>query len=83
MGICTYCGSSWNTEDDHIKAKSKGGVSTTPACKACNTSKGSKGLMEWLRWVKKNDVYRWNRIERKNHNGKSEIAQKVHIVRDE
>lgn len=80
---CQYCGSKWNIQDDHVRAKSKGGVSTLPVCQKCNSSKGDKALMEWFRWLKRNDKYRWNRIVDYHHGCRSTISQKVHIVRDE
>ena len=83
MPVCTYCGSSWNPEDDHVIAEIKGGVSTVPACSACNSSKGVKQLMEWLRWVKENDKYRWKRIVEYNYGRKNKIAQKIQKIRDE
>jgi len=80
---CMYCGSTWNPEEEHVRARSKGGVSTMISCRACNRSKGNKPLMQWLRWLKKYDRYRWNRIADYNYGRKNPIAQKVHIVRDE
>jgi len=80
---CAYCGSSWNIEDEHVRARSKGGQATIPACAACNGSKGSKALMEWLRWVRENDSYRWRRIRDHHEGRRTEISQKVHRVRDE
>jgi|WetSurMetagenome_2_1015567.scaffolds.fasta_scaffold25146_3 5-methylcytosine-specific restriction endonuclease McrA len=83
MGICTYCGSTIETQDEHVIAQSKGGVATIPACRVCNQSKGDKPLMDWLRWVKRNDSYRWNRIKDFNYGKKNDIAIKVQTVRDE
>lgn len=80
---CQYCGSTWNIQDEHARAKSKGGVSTIPVCRECNLSKGDKGLMEWLRWVKKNDKYRWHRIADYHYGCRSAISQKIHTIRDE
>lgn len=80
---CTYCGSTWFIQDDHIIAQIKGGKSTTPACAECNQGKGSKALMDWLRWVKSNDSYRWNRIVKHNFGKKNDIARKVQRIRDE
>lgn len=80
---CTYCGSSLKMTDDHVIAQSKGGKITVPACSACNLSKGKKPLMEWLRWVRKNDSYRWRRICMYNYGRKNSIAQKIQKVRDE
>ena len=83
MKNCSYCGSTRNIVNDHIIAEIKGGSETVPACEACNLSKGSKAPMEWLRWLKKNDQYRWRNIVNYNNGKKNKIAKKVHIVRDE
>jgi len=48
-------------------------LSTVPACRACNQSKGDKPLMEWLRWVRQNDSYRWNRIKDFNYGKKGSV----------
>lgn len=83
MEKCMYCGSSRTLENEHIRAASKGGVRTIPACRACNRSKGDKPLMEWLRWLKRSDHYRWNRIKNYNRGKRNDIAKKVQKVRDE
>lgn len=83
MPECKYCCSTWNPEDEHPIAISKGGVRTVVACQACNRSKGNKPLMQWFRWLKKNDKYRWGRIVACNSGRRNDIAQKVHTVRDE
>ena len=80
---CRYCGSSRGIEEEHVRAASKGGARTIPACRACNRSKGNKSLMEWFRWLKKNDQYRWRRIKDYNYGKKNEIAKKVQKIRDE
>ena len=82
MPECIYCGSTWHIEEEHVRARTKRGKWTVGACRACNRSKGDKGLMQWLRWLKKNDRYRWRRIVDYNYGRKNEIAQKVHKVRD-
>ncbi len=81
--VCTYCGSTWQPKMDHVIAKIKGGVATVPACKKCNSSKGDKPLMQWLRWIKKKDKYRWNKIRNHNYGRKNAIALKIQKVRDE
>lgn len=80
---CTYCGSSRNIQDDHIKAQIKGGTTTTPACSSCNQSKGSKTLLNWLRWIKIHRSYKWNRIKSHNKGKKKKISKLVQKVRDE
>ncbi|MGB0839322.1 MAG: HNH endonuclease [Chitinophagales bacterium] len=80
---CTYCGSSRNIQNDHIRPQVRGGVTTTPACAACNQSKGAKSLLQWLRWTKEHKSYRWNKIKN-YHQGKSgKISNMVQKVRDE
>jgi len=81
--VCTYCGSSRKIVEEHVKAKSKGGAKTVPACLACNSSKGDKALMEWLRWIKRNDQYRWRQIRNYNKGKSSDIAKKVQKIEDE
>lgn len=83
MKQCVYCGSTRSIQEEHVRAFSKGGSNTILACRKCNQSKGDKPLMEWLRWVKHNDRYRWNRIEEFNYQKKGPIAKKVHKIRDE
>ncbi|MBT9147289.1 MAG: hypothetical protein DDT32_01043 [Syntrophomonadaceae bacterium] len=80
--VCMYCGSSRKIVLEHIIARSKGGVKTVPACEACNSSKGTKALMEWLRWIKSNNPYRWRRIRNYNKGKSSDIARKVQKIVD-
>ncbi|MFX1538808.1 MAG: HNH endonuclease [Promethearchaeota archaeon] len=80
---CTYCGSKWHTEKDHVTAESKGGMVTVDACRPCNRSKGDKSLTEWLRDIKENDKYRWRRIKEYNYGRKNSIAKEVQKIRDE
>lgn len=50
-GKCAYCGVRAETWD-HIIPVSKGGVTDlwniVPACKSCNSSKGSRDVYEWM-----------------------------------
>jgi disulfide oxidoreductase YuzD len=83
MATCTYCGSNRNMHQDHVRAQSRGGTTTVAACAKCNQSKSDKQLMVWLRGVKKNDPYRWNRIKNQNNRKRSSIANKIQKIRDE
>lgn len=78
-----YCGSTRNLEEEHIKPKSKGGVTTGIACKACNRSKGDKSTLTWLRWIKKNDPYRWRRIKDFQKRKRGKIADDARKVANE
>lgn len=80
---CSYCGSEDNIHQDHLVAKTKGGVKTIPSCSKCNQSKGKKALMEWLRWLKINRKSHWRRIEKYQKGKRSDIAKKVQKIRDE
>lgn len=39
MAVCTYCGSTRNIQDDHVIARTNGGVTTVKACRLCNQVK--------------------------------------------
>jgi len=75
--ICTYCGSKWHIEDDHVRAQSKGGVKTVLSCRACNRSKGDSTLAEWLDRIMKTDPYRFRRIEKYQKGKRSRFAKIV------
>ncbi len=51
--LCNYCGSKVNLALDHIFPKKYGGMDEAEnlvyACRACNSSKESSDLMEWMR----------------------------------
>ena len=52
--ICNYCGSKSNLALDHIFSKQYGGTDDAEnlvyACRYCNSSKGKKDLMEWMKY---------------------------------
>ena len=79
--VCFYCGSSRRLEDDHVRAKCKGGVTTVVACAACNRSKGSRSLSEWLHWLEKNDPYRWRRVLANQEDHRNRVSKIVHTIR--
>lgn len=59
---CAYCGNPPIDDSsltiDHVRPKSKGGSdrtsNVTPACLACNHSKGSE---DWIQWYRRQDFY--------------------------
>lgn len=52
FGECIYCGTEEDTTFDHLIPLSKGGPDTisnqVPACRSCNSSKGSRDVIEWF-----------------------------------
>lgn len=80
LKTCVYCGSNSHIHSDHVIARSKGGVSTVPACACCNQSKSAKPLMEWLHWVKKNNDKKWEQIVKHNFGKSNPVAKKVHTI---
>jgi hypothetical protein len=61
-GVCIYCGAEENLTTEHILPRSRGGEDVTDnvvrVCKACNSSKGAKGLYEWKGLQEKNNHHR-------------------------
>jgi hypothetical protein len=65
---CAYCGKHATTID-HVKPKSKGGLTVpqncVPACLSCNASKGYMSLWNWWThqdswcWHRAQQVYEW------------------------
>jgi len=74
---CSYCGSTINIENEHARAKVRGGVSTIHACMACNRSKGAKTQAQWLDDLKKTNYYRWKRIVDEQKRKRSPFANLV------
>jgi len=74
---CTYCGSTWHIEDDHKRAKTKGGVTTVPSCQKCNRMKRDKSVAEFLDYTKQNDPARWRKIKEYQKRKRSDIANMV------
>jgi hypothetical protein len=59
---CIYCGTTENLSYDHLAPRIKGGPDTPDnvvmACRECNSSKGGRGLYEWFKLDKRNEVPR-------------------------
>ena len=61
-GECIYCGSKTGLSVDHLIPRSRGGSESSDnavmACKACNSSRGDKGIYEWYELEGRNEVPR-------------------------
>lgn len=59
---CVYCGSTINLTTDHLIPKNKGGDDSADnvvlACQSCNSSRGDKGIFEWLGLKEKDRLHR-------------------------
>ncbi|MFX1261084.1 MAG: HNH endonuclease [Promethearchaeota archaeon] len=59
---CIYCGANEDLSYDHLVPQSRSGPdiadNVVMACRSCNSSKGGRGLYEWLRLDKRNEVPR-------------------------
>lgn len=62
IGKCIYCGSTKDLSVDHLIPRSRGGPESgdnaVTACKACNSSRGDKGIYEWFELDRRNEVPR-------------------------
>lgn len=82
-GNCIFCGSEDKIQKTSLIAASKGGAKPVAMCEVCFRSKGTKALMEWLRWTKLKRPERWGSIEKHNKGRHGKVPAKVHKVRDE
>jgi hypothetical protein len=59
---CIYCDSTESLCYDHLFPRSRGGPdiadNVVMACRSCNSSKGDKGVYEWLKLDRKDEVPR-------------------------
>ncbi len=59
---CVYCGSVSDLSTDHLIPTNRGGDNSADnlvlACKSCNSSRGDKGIFEWLGLEKKDNLHR-------------------------
>jgi len=62
LHICVFCGSFENLSTDHLIPKNRGGDNSADnlvlACSSCNSSRGDKGIFEWLGLEKKDNLHR-------------------------
>lgn len=72
---CAYCGSEAELFQEHVTPLVKGGTYTSdniiPACKSCNSSKGTKQFKEWYRkqkfYTKQREQHIINCLNREHH----------------
>ena len=59
---CVFCGSHEDLSTDHLIPANRGGDDSADnlvlACKTCNSSRGDKGIFEWLGLEKKDNLHR-------------------------
>jgi hypothetical protein len=59
---CIYCGATEQLSYDHLIPRSRGGPdvpdNVVMACRACNSSKGDRGVYEWYKLDRRYDVPR-------------------------
>jgi HNH endonuclease len=59
---CVFCGSPDNLSTDHLIPRNRGGDGSSDnlvqACTSCNSSRGDKGVFEWLGLEEKDKLHR-------------------------
>jgi hypothetical protein len=59
---CVYCGATKDLSTDHLIPRNKGGDDSPDnlalACRECNSSRGDKGIFEWLGLDEKDKIHR-------------------------
>jgi hypothetical protein len=60
--VCVFCGSPENLQQDHLVPRSRGGRDAADnmvwTCRTCNTTRGDKGIFEWLGLEQKDKLHR-------------------------
>ena len=76
FGTCAYCGVHCKTTKDHVMPKTRLPSlkhNMVPACAACNTDKGCRGVGEWLL-----DMFRQSKPCTKQYAHATRMFQRVH-----
>lgn len=59
---CVFCGTSENLTTDHLIPRNRGGDDSSEnlvlACRTCNSSRGNRGIFEWLGLERKDTLHR-------------------------
>ncbi len=59
---CVFCGSASDLSTDHLIPTNRGGDDSPDnlvlSCRSCNSSRGDKGIFEWLGLQKKDNLHR-------------------------
>jgi len=59
---CVFCGSMQDLQTDHLIPRARGGTDSADnlvlSCRSCNSSRGDKGVFEWLGLKKKDNLHR-------------------------
>jgi hypothetical protein len=59
---CVFCGAQDNLSTDHLIPASRGGDDSSDnlvlSCRSCNSSRGDKGVFEWLGLERKDNLHR-------------------------
>jgi hypothetical protein len=59
---CVFCGATEDLSTDHLIPKNRGGDDSSDnlvlSCRSCNSSRGDKGVFEWLGLEKKDNLHR-------------------------
>ncbi len=60
--VCVFCGSPSDLSTDHLIPRNRRGEDSPDnlvlSCRSCNSSRGDKGVFEWLGLKKKDDLHR-------------------------
>ena len=60
--VCVFCGGQSDLSTDHLIPKNRGGDDSADnlvlSCRSCNSSRGDRGIFEWLGLKKKDNLHR-------------------------
>jgi len=82
-GECALCGQDWDLVRFHVRNERRGGRTTIPACRSCNSCLRSGWLKPWLRALRDDDHWKWYDIVEYQKWKRTGLALVVRQVRDE
>jgi hypothetical protein len=78
---CAFCGAMDDLVRGHVLNARRGGTTTIPMCRSCNSSMRSNTFKGWIRGLQHNDHGKWHDILEYQKWKRTELARVVRRIR--